>query len=158
VDAARPGARGGCDVALAADGPAGGSTATRQQISSWHGGCVVTVRDQVSAALRAEVARITVAAEARLADLVAPAGSTRARRAEFRAARKAVWADRQRQIDEITAAYRAQARAARTAASAARSAQHRATGRAQETRRRTDRQVRQQEQALTRAAEQETTR
>ena len=129
------------------------------RMGGWRiGGCAVTGRDQTSAALRAEVARITAAAEARLADLVAPAGSTRAQRAEFRAARRAVWANRQAQIDEITAAYRARDRAARTAASAARSARHRAAGRAQRARQRVDRQARIDEQALTRAMEQETTR
>jgi hypothetical protein len=118
---------------------------------------VVTGRDQASVALRAEVARVTADAEAQLADLVAPPGATRARRAEIKAARRAVWAARQARIDEITAAYLAQVRAARRAASAARSAQHRTAGRAHEARRRIDRRARQQEQALYRAAEQETT-
>jgi hypothetical protein len=83
--------------------------------------------------LRDQIAAITAAAQAQLAELTVPAGAKRSVRAEIRSARRAVWAERAAQIQQVMDAYRAagaQARAARSQASrtahAKASAAHRA--------------------------------
>jgi hypothetical protein len=118
---------------------------------------VVTGRDQASVALRAEVARVTAAAQARVAELRMPPGATSAQRRAVKAARRAVWADRDAAIRAATAAARGPSRAERSAANRAAHATGEVAQQIQ--RRRAARAARRETQALYRAAEQqETTR
>jgi hypothetical protein len=105
--------------------------------------------------LRDQCAVITAAAQARLAELTVPAGAKRSVRAEVRAARRAVWAARNAQIQQVMDAYRerwAQARAAR--AQASREAHARASA-AHRARLRGDAHLRAAERAAIAAAERE---
>jgi hypothetical protein len=103
--------------------------------------------------LRAEIARITEAAQVRVGELRMPAGATRAQRREVQAARRAVWADRDAAIRALTVASRGPSRAERSAANKAAHASSEVSQQIQ--RRRAERAARRDRQALYRASEQQ---
>lgn len=115
----------------------------------------MTGRDpQQLAWLKAEIARITAAAEARVAELRMPPGATAAQRREVKAARRAAWADRDAAIRAVTLASRS-GRPSRAQRSAANRAAH-ASGEVSRAiqQRKIARAARRETQALYRAVEQ----